>query len=103
MKKIFLIISVAILILCGCDNNSGNKNPITHIRGNEGRETIDVRDPIYFGNGVYYFGCIGTIFANSLSYFMQNQDSLVEVKAMTGNTTWGYGKDCGYFVVVGKK
>jgi hypothetical protein len=62
----------------------------------------DVVSPIDYKSGVYYFPCVRAIFANSLASFLSEHPEL-KVTAMSGDATYGYGHDQGYFVVLSPK
>ncbi len=54
--------------------------------------------PLDYRNGVFYFPCVESDFANSLSRFVAERPSLRTV-TMTGNGNGGHGRDNGYFVL----
>jgi hypothetical protein len=97
MKKLFAIVLFCALCFVGCRCNSAAGAP------NES-DFASVTEPVSYNNGVYYFDCTGKDFAVSLSKFLQKQGPGLEVKAMSSDgTSIFYGRNQGYFVVVGPK
>jgi len=90
MKKVFFLVVIgSILLLSACDSTADHKNIVTN---------KDATNVVNYGNGVYYFNYTRANFANTLSSFIAYHSEL-ELVAITGNGTAGYGKDAGYFVV----
>lgn len=81
-----------VVIICGCTTAS-DRNEV----GN-----TEIINPIDYGNGVLYFPCVESKFANSLSDYLLANPSL-RVDAISGDGTGGYGYDLGYFVVIEKR
>jgi hypothetical protein len=95
MKKIIFLLFVVILT-ASCNETSNNQSNDLNV--------AELINPVYYDNGVYYFDCSDKKFAESLSRFIEKSvvDSL-EIKSVVGNGSGLYGKDNGYFVIVGKK
>ncbi len=97
MKKtvLFLVLFfVAFIVLNSCSKTSKRDSKETEIA---------IVTPSDYGNGVYYFAVNKKTFAVSLSAFIAGLDESLEIKAITGDGTWGNGIDKGYFVIVAKK
>lgn len=83
----FLPVVAAGVLLAACGDDAANMENV----GQGGCQ------PLNFDHGVYYFPCTGADFANALSKFKSDNPTL-SVTGMTGNGTFTYGKDRGYFV-----
>jgi len=57
--------------------------------------------PIDYGNGVFFFPCVGRIFAIALSDFLK--DGKKKVVSMTADGSAGCGADRGFFVFIKEK
>lgn len=58
--------------------------------------------PIEYGNGVYYFKCLGTDFTESLSAFIGSHPDL-EIVTMVGDGAGNNGYNLGFTVVFKEK
>jgi hypothetical protein len=67
----------------------------------ETSNTEDIPRPTSYGNGVYYFKCVGTEFAEALALF-RSSDTTLKVVTVTTHTTINNGEQ-GYIVVMDKK
>lgn len=93
-RSVVLIISGVFLLLTACDS-AANKN---HAQST----TPGITRIVDYSNGVYYFDYTKASFANALSGFIKEHPEL-ELSALTGDGTCGYGADAGYFAVFKQK
>lgn len=89
----FFLLLIGVFLFVGCAA-TGAAN-VANVTGKQHGNVID------YGNGVYYFDCISSDFANTLSAFRKDHPTWA-ITAIAGNDTGGYGYTLGYFIVVNK-
>lgn len=99
MKNLILFLCVA-MVLFSC-SPEGEEREI-HAQDYSVAVAKETYQPKKYGNNVYYFSVNKHDFGICLSAFLQRNPKL-EVAAMTGDGTGGYGHDIGYFVVFKEK
>lgn len=89
---VLIIITIVAVVVVTNNGSPGNTDNIASTK---------IVEPVDYGNGVYYFDCIGSTFANSLSSFIEIDN--VTILSITGDGNGAYGTNLGYFVVAQQK